>query len=462
MKKLLTTLSILLISLVFIVPIQASAATSAGVKPGSFFYFFDTAFENIGLFFTLNPEKKAQKALEHADERLAEAEESAVENNPKAVEKAMTGYKEEISFATEKSKGLKDEKRADELLNIVSENTAKHQEILEGVLEKVPEKAKQAILNAIEVSKKGQEEAVRQIAELRGEVERLRQGIAELKAKGEERERKIEGLGEQKTESVVVQPKTVVPQTQTTPTPKTGTTQSQTAPKTEAQNSAPATSKAEENFSDVAVKLYSDQIDMHQFEITAISEYKNASKDIKQIWSDRLLQTQIYLNTYPNDARLKENARIYNLLVELSDAKIADLNEKEGRVNAAKDWILANRIKFYQNKLVSRSNMQGIFEEIDILIKARESFKNDLTQSFQEYKDVNRKAAVSIDAVNNVEVAKRQQDIEDTTRLMAETDRLLLQSQALLQQHQNTVNAYKTTYCTATNLGLGQTSIVCQ
>ena len=180
MKKL-TTLSILLISLAFVVPAQASAATNAGVKPGSFFYFFDTASEKINLFFTFNPEKKAQKALEYADERLAEAEESANENNPKAVEKAMTGYKEEISLATEKSKGLKDEERAKELLNIVSENTAKHQEVLVSVLGKVPEEAKQAILNAIEVSKKGQEEATKQINELKNEIEQLKNEVESLK-----------------------------------------------------------------------------------------------------------------------------------------------------------------------------------------------------------------------------------------------------------------------------------------
>ena len=41
MKKL-TTLSILLISLAFVAPIQVSAATNAGVKPGSFFSIFLT------------------------------------------------------------------------------------------------------------------------------------------------------------------------------------------------------------------------------------------------------------------------------------------------------------------------------------------------------------------------------------------------------------------------------------
>lgn len=180
MKKL-TTLSILFITLAFIAPIQVSAATSAGIKPGNFFYFFDTASEKINLFFTFNPEKKAQQALEYADERLAEAGESANENNPKAVEKAMIGYKEEISLATEESKGLKDEGRAKELLNTVSENTAKHQEVLVGVLEKVPEEARQAILNAIDISKNSQAEVTKQIMELKSEIERLKKEVVELK-----------------------------------------------------------------------------------------------------------------------------------------------------------------------------------------------------------------------------------------------------------------------------------------
>lgn len=64
---------IIILAVVLISPVPASATTNAGVKPGSFFYFFDTTFEKVGLFFTFNSEKKARKALEYADERLAEA-----------------------------------------------------------------------------------------------------------------------------------------------------------------------------------------------------------------------------------------------------------------------------------------------------------------------------------------------------------------------------------------------------
>ncbi len=175
------TLSLVALMFVFPLPVSAATETSAGIKPGQFLYFFDTTFEKVNLFFTFGSENKAKKALEYADERLAEAKESANENNPKAVEKAMAGYKEEISLATEKSKELKDQNKVEELLNIVSENTAKHQEVLAGVLEKVPEEAKQAILNAIEVSKKGQAEAIKQITELKGEIEKLKKEVEELK-----------------------------------------------------------------------------------------------------------------------------------------------------------------------------------------------------------------------------------------------------------------------------------------
>ena len=153
----------------------------AGIKPGSFFYFFDTAFENIGLFFTFSPEKKAQKALEYADERLAEIEAIAEENNPNAIKTAIASYENNIALATEKSKEVKDKGKAETLLTSIEDNTSRNQEVLSAVLIKVPEEAKAAITQAIEASKKGQEEAMKQITELKGEIEQLKKEVAELK-----------------------------------------------------------------------------------------------------------------------------------------------------------------------------------------------------------------------------------------------------------------------------------------
>lgn len=185
MRKSAIIVSFLILMALFVSPVSASAETKAGIKPGSFFYFFDTTFEKIGLFFTFNPQKKAEKALEYADERLAEAEAVAEEKNTDAVKTAVAGYESNIALAAEESSQIKDKGKTEELLNSIAGSTSKHQEILSDVLSKVPEEAKEAIIKAIEASKKGQEEATKQIAELKGEIEKLKKEVAELKAKEE-------------------------------------------------------------------------------------------------------------------------------------------------------------------------------------------------------------------------------------------------------------------------------------
>ncbi len=200
MKKITVLLSVLLLAIVLVAPVSASADSGAGIKPDSFFYFFDTAFEKINLFFTFNPEKKAEKALGYAEERLAEAEESASENKPKAVEKAMRGYEEKISLATKESKEIKDTKKEEKLLNTISENAAKHQEILKNVLEKVPAEAKDAIRKAIEISEKGQNEAMKQFAELKKENTGLKNEIEKLREELKNKNKKIESGDKDKKE----------------------------------------------------------------------------------------------------------------------------------------------------------------------------------------------------------------------------------------------------------------------
>jgi len=222
MKNIFIT-SLLLLTLVF-APAPALAQTSAGTTPGSFLYFFDTTFEKINLFFTFDSERKAQKALEYADERLAEIREIANDNKPKRVESAMADYENKISLATERAGNLEEEK-ASALLNIISEKTETHQKTLSGILNEVPEEAKEAITKAIEVSKRGQDEANRRNDELRSEVERLRAEIAELKAENENVENETNKTESEKPESekksTNVEPTTRQPSVQpeeTTPT----------------------------------------------------------------------------------------------------------------------------------------------------------------------------------------------------------------------------------------------------
>ena len=75
---------------------------SPGIMPDSPLYFFDTWGEKIGFFFTFGAEAKAKKALEYAEERLAEAHAMADKNKPNAVAKATNGYNEYVAISIEK------------------------------------------------------------------------------------------------------------------------------------------------------------------------------------------------------------------------------------------------------------------------------------------------------------------------------------------------------------------------
>ncbi|MFY9463130.1 MAG: DUF5667 domain-containing protein [Candidatus Sungiibacteriota bacterium] len=199
MKRFSTIILVLLLAVVFSLPASVSAATSPGVKPGSFFYFFDTAFEKLGLFFTFNPEKKARKALEYADERLAEIESIAGEKDTGAVKTAITNYESNVALATEKSKEVKDKGQAGRLLIEIEDNAEKNQNVLSAVLIKVPDEAKEVIIRAIEVSRKGKEEAIKQITELKGEVDELKKEVKELKAKDKEQGKVIKATARSTT-----------------------------------------------------------------------------------------------------------------------------------------------------------------------------------------------------------------------------------------------------------------------
>lgn len=173
----------IILAIILIMPLSVSAATTAGIIPTSHFYFLDTFFEKINLFFTFSPEKKAQKAIGYAGERLAETEDLAEKNKPDLIMETMSGYESSIQLAEKSIKNIKDNKKIEELLNSLSENTSKHQEVLVNVYNKVPNESKEAIEKAIDVSLKAKEEATRQIAGLNVEVTELQQRVAELEQK---------------------------------------------------------------------------------------------------------------------------------------------------------------------------------------------------------------------------------------------------------------------------------------
>lgn len=137
---------------------------SPGITPDSIFYFLDTLWEKIGLFFAFSAEKKAEKALKYADEKFAEIIEMAEEKETEALEKANEKYQEYLDLANQKAKKL-EEKDAEELLGLIVEKTLEHQEALSKELEDVSEEVKEELEEAIESAKEGFEKALKMLPE---------------------------------------------------------------------------------------------------------------------------------------------------------------------------------------------------------------------------------------------------------------------------------------------------------
>ena len=79
--------------------------------------FFENMFDNVGLAFTFNRERKIQRALELAEKRLAEAE-ALAEDDPEAAERAQERYSEFVAKAEEALEEISEANAEDENLSI--------------------------------------------------------------------------------------------------------------------------------------------------------------------------------------------------------------------------------------------------------------------------------------------------------------------------------------------------------
>ncbi|MFC1980931.1 DUF5667 domain-containing protein [Chloroflexota bacterium] len=177
-KVLLTMTSLLLVSLVlFSSPVyaQEDQLPEPGITPDSPFYFLDNWGKGLGLFFAFGPEAKAEKALEYAGERLAEAQAMAAEKRTQALEKATKGYEQFLSVASEKAVEATQQASKEDVSEIVAEATGKHLTVLYELKnrlqeqERVSEQAIQAIERAYESSMNGQENALRALSRVNPE-----------------------------------------------------------------------------------------------------------------------------------------------------------------------------------------------------------------------------------------------------------------------------------------------------
>lgn len=188
MKKIIKKIliSIILISIVFPVSIIAQEnldLPNPGLTPDSPFYFLDTFWEKTILFFTFSSEKKAEKALSYAKEKIAEIKVMAEKNKTQAFKKANDNYQEFLNIADQEIKKVeKQGKNIERLSILITENILNHQEVLIEIFEKVPNEAKTAIEKAIEASRDSSEA----IQSITGKKKKeIIQKIKEIKSKCE-------------------------------------------------------------------------------------------------------------------------------------------------------------------------------------------------------------------------------------------------------------------------------------
>ncbi len=145
---------------------QGTELPNPGLTPDSPFYFLETIAEDIVTFFTFSDLKKAERYAALSAERVAEAEALVEKGKPEFVEKTLQRYEMQLNKALARAEKAKDkDKSVKNVMKIVAEGTGKHLTIIENILEKVSEKAKEAATKAKEVSMNGQKNALRALAE---------------------------------------------------------------------------------------------------------------------------------------------------------------------------------------------------------------------------------------------------------------------------------------------------------
>jgi hypothetical protein len=140
-----------------------------GITPDSPFYFFDTLGKNIGLFFTFGPEAKARKALQYAEERLAEAQVMADKNRVREMTRAANDFDGFMTMVNERAEEARHQGASVNITETVALATSKHLSVLEKLKEQVPEQAREAIIHAKTKTLDGQKNALRVLAKVKPE-----------------------------------------------------------------------------------------------------------------------------------------------------------------------------------------------------------------------------------------------------------------------------------------------------
>lgn len=173
-KKILVILtSLLLVRLAFAAtPVWAQEeetvsigeVSDPGILPDSPFYFVKSWGRTVRSFFAFNAQEKAKLALRFANEDVLAIKKLCDKGECQLAEKHCEKFQEQFQRTLQWMERAREEgKDVEALIEKLKENHLCQQQVLASVLEKVPEEAKEGILNAIENSSFGLENAIERI-----------------------------------------------------------------------------------------------------------------------------------------------------------------------------------------------------------------------------------------------------------------------------------------------------------
>ena len=148
LKPVMTIFLALILSFSFFVG-GVQAADNA--RPGHFLYPVDLAIEDVQLFFTRDENAKIRLKLSFAEERLKEAAAEFEEAHYENAEEALAGY-EEVQRSLMDQFANNAELISEEVQKSTSATNQQHTNILNQLLNTVPEPSKKAILQVIQVN----------------------------------------------------------------------------------------------------------------------------------------------------------------------------------------------------------------------------------------------------------------------------------------------------------------------
>lgn len=139
-----------------------SAAAAQGSLPGDALYGVKQATEEVRLAAARSDADKAELHLAFAERRASEATELAQRGKSQEAHEAAEGYQKHVAaVGAELEQQKVHGKDVEKLVAKFQEHLKRHEATMTRVLDQVPDQAKGAIQRAMEVSRRGQEQAIR-------------------------------------------------------------------------------------------------------------------------------------------------------------------------------------------------------------------------------------------------------------------------------------------------------------